>query len=61
MTQPGYTIEEFARALKKSESTVRRMIRAGALKAVKYSPRDTRITTNEAERFLNHGITDTGN
>jgi hypothetical protein len=56
MTQPGFTVEGFAAHLIKSEATIRRMIKRGELLAVKYGPRDTRITHEEAERYKNYGI-----
>ncbi|MFF5863175.1 helix-turn-helix domain-containing protein [Micrococcus luteus] len=47
----GMTINEFARALNSSPSTVRRMIARGDLRAYRYGPRVIRIPHGELERI----------
>ena len=56
MSEPGLTVSQFARKLDKCEMTIYRLIRSKFLLAVKYADRDTRITQEEIDRFLNYGI-----
>ena len=53
---PTYTIQEVAEELRVHEETVRRWIRTGKVKALRYGHRTVRITEDEFNRIKREGL-----